>query len=335
MSSLEPGIASTTVPVTSRVRRMLRRERLGVDPGLLATLVILFVGLTILSPYFLTPTNLLNIGKAVAIVGVVAVGETIVIISGGFDLSVGSVMAASGMLSAWLLAAGIPLPMAFAGSIALGISIGLVNGAVISYGRINPLITTLATLAIVRGIGYVLSGGREVVITDETWLALGTGTFLGIPYLVLLLVSAFAVFGWAMPRTSFGRYAYAIGSNARASRLAGVAVSRWRLAFYVTCGGLAAVAGLMYVARTGNAQPSAALGYELDVITAVILGGTSLAGGRGTLAGTLVALLVIGIINNGLTLVGVPSYWQQVVKGAILLAAVLYDELRRHGRDET
>jgi ribose/xylose/arabinose/galactoside ABC-type transport system permease subunit len=173
-----------------------------------------------------------------------------------------------------------------------------------------------------------------VVITDEGWLTLGTGTLLGVPYLVLLLVSAFAVFGWAMPRTSFGRYAYAIGSNARASRLAGVAVGRWRLAFYVTCGGLAAVAGLMYVARTGNAQPSAALGYELDVITAVILGGTSLAGGRGTLAGTLVALLVIGIINNGLTLVGVPSYWQQVVKGAILLAAVLYDELRRHGRDE-
>lgn len=313
---------------------MFGRDRLGVEPGLLLTLVVLFVGLSILSPYFLTPTNLLNIGKAVAIVGIVAVGETIVIISGGFDLSVGSVMAASGMLAAWLVGSGAPLPVAFGASIALGLCIGLANGSVISYGRINPLITTLATLAIVRGIGYVLSGGREIVVTDEAWLALGTDVILGIPILVILVVSAFLVFGWAMPRTSFGRYAYAIGSNARASRLAGVAVGRWRLAFYVTCGGLAAVAGLMFVARTGNAQPSAALGYELDVITAVILGGTSLAGGRGTLAGTLVALLVIGIINNGLTLVGVPSYWQQVVKGAILLAAVLYDERRRHGRDD-
>jgi ribose/xylose/arabinose/galactoside ABC-type transport system permease subunit len=138
-----------------------------------------------------------------------------------------------------------------------------------------------------------------------------------------------------MPRTSFGRYAYAIGSSARAARLAGVPVNRWRLAFYVTCGALAAVAGLVLVARTGNAQPSAALGIELDVITAVILGGTSLTGGRGQLAGTLVALLVIGIVNNGLTLLGVPSYWQQVVKGAILLAAVLYDELRRMRRDES
>jgi ribose/xylose/arabinose/galactoside ABC-type transport system permease subunit len=238
------------------------------------------------------------------------------------------------MLSAYLVGFGVPLPAAFAASIALGIAIGLANGAVISYGRINPLITTLATLAIVRGIAYVVSGGKEIVIRDATWLSLGTGTIAGIPYMVLLLAATFLVFGLAMPRSLFGRYAYAIGSSARAARLAGVAVDRWRLTFYITCGGLAALAGLVLVARTGNAQPSAALGIELDVITAVILGGTSLSGGRGTLAGTLVALLLIGIINNGLTLVGVPSYWQQVTKGAILLAAVLYDELRRHGRDE-
>jgi ribose transport system permease protein len=257
-----------------------------------------------------------------------------VIISGGFDLSVGSVMAASGMLSAYLVGWGVPLPLAFGASIALGIGIGLVNGAIVSYARINPLITTLATLAIVRGIAYVVSGGREKVISDPVWLSLGTGTFIGIPYMIILLAATFLVFGWAMPRTSFGRYAYAIGSNARAARLAGVAVNRWRVAFYVVCGGLAALAGLVLVARTGNAQPTAALGYELDVITAVILGGTSLTGGRGLLAGTLVALLIIGIVNNGLTLLGVPAYWQGIVKGAILLAAVVYDELRRPRRDE-
>jgi ribose/xylose/arabinose/galactoside ABC-type transport system permease subunit len=138
-----------------------------------------------------------------------------------------------------------------------------------------------------------------------------------------------------MPRTLFGRYAYAIGSSARAARLAGVAVNRWRLAFYVVCGGLAALAGLVAVARIGYAQPSAGAGIELDVITAVILGGTSLSGGRGTILGTLIGLALIGVINNGLTLVGVPAYWQLVVKGSILLAAVLYDELRRSRHDET
>jgi len=329
-------MSATTRPVStvSRLRSALRPAEGGVNPGLVAALLILFVLLAVTSPYFLSSTNLLNIGKAVAITGIVAVGETIVIIAGGFDLSVGSTMAAAGMTAAFLLGFGVPLPVAFAASILLGILIGLVNGAIISYARINPLITTLATLAIVRGLAYVVSGGREIVISDPAWLSLGTGAILGIPVMIAIVAVTFLVFGWAMPRTIFGRYAYAIGSSARAARLSGVAVDRWRLAFYVTCGGLASLAGLVLVARTGNAQPSAALGVELDVITAVILGGTSLTGGRGRLAGTLIALLVIGIVNNGLTLLGVPSYWQQVVKGGILLAAVLYDELHRGRRDE-
>ncbi len=329
-------MSATTRPVStvSRLRSALRPAEGGVNPGLVAALLILFVLLAVTSPYFLSSTNLLNIGKAVAITGIVAVGETIVIIAGGFDLSVGSTMAAAGMTAAFLLGFGVPLPVAFAASILLGILIGLVNGAIISYARINPLITTLATLAIVRGLAYVVSGGREIVISDPAWLSLGTGAILGIPVMIVIVAVTFLVFGWAMPRTIFGRYAYAIGSSARAARLSGVAVDRWRLAFYVTCGGLASLAGLVLVARTGNAQPSAALGVELDVITAVILGGTSLTGGRGRLAGTLIALLVIGIVNNGLTLLGVPSYWQQVVKGGILLAAVLYDELHRGRRDE-
>ena len=307
----------------------------GVNPGLLLALVLLFVGLSITSPYFFDATNILNILKAISIVGIATVGETIVIISGGFDLSIGSVMAASAMLSAWLVSMGLPVYLAFPASIGLGILIGLVNGSVISYARINPLITTLATLSIVRGISYVLSGGKDIIVHDPTWLAIGTGTFLGIPYLVIVLAATFLVFGLMMPRTLFGRYAYAIGSNARAARLAGVAVDHWRLAFYITCGALAALSGLMVVARTGYAQPGANVGVELDVITAVILGGTSLSGGRGTLAGTLVGLLLLGVINNGLTLLGVQAYWQLVVKGCILLAAVLYDELRRTRRDET
>ena len=322
----------------ARPRTGLRRyfDHYGGDSslGLLAILIILAAILAFVSPYFLTATNLLNIGRGIAIVGIVAVGETIVIIAGGFDLSVGSTMAAAGMTAAWLVTQGFPLPVAFAAAIGIGIAVGLANGIIISYGRINPLIATLATLAIVRGLSYVISGGRELVISDPAFQAFGVDTVLGVPYIVILLVATFAFFAWLMPRTRFGRYAYAIGSSAKAAQRAGVPVKRWRIAFYVTSGALAALAGLVFVARTGNAQPSAALGIELDVITAVILGGTSLSGGRGRIWGTFIGLLLLGVVNNGLILAGVPAFWQQVVKGTILLVAVLYDELRRNRAEE-
>ena len=330
--SAPPAVASGP---RARLSDLMQRRLGGVNPGLLVALVVLFVGLSLFSPYFFASTNLLNIGRAMAIVGIASVGETIVIISGGFDLSVGSVMAASGMISAFLIGVGVPLPAAFAVSIGAGIGIGLFNGAIVGYARINPLIATLATMSIVRGLAYVLSGGKEIVVDNQAWVSFGTDTFLFIPFIVLVLLATFLVAGLAMPRTIFGRYAYAIGSSARASRLAGVAGNRWRLAFYVSCAGLAAVAGLVAVARIGYAQPSGYAGIELDVITAVILGGASLSGGRGTVLGTLVGLALIGVINNGLTLAGVPAYWQLVVKGSILLAAVVYDELRRARQDES
>ncbi|MCB1500032.1 MAG: ABC transporter permease [Bauldia sp.] len=324
--------AGSTAP--GGFRRFIVERSRDSSLGLLAILLLLAVILSFVSPYFLTATNLLNIGRGIAIVGIVAVGETIVIIAGGFDLSVGSTMAAAGMAAAWLIGLGIPLPVAFAAAIAIGIAVGLANGAIISYGRINPLIATLATLAIVRGLSYVISGGRELVVSDPAFQAFGVGSVAGIPYIVILLVATFALFAWLMPRTRFGRYAYAIGSSAKAAQRAGVPVKQWRIAYYVTSGALAALAGLVFVARTGNAQPSAALGIELDVITAVILGGTSLSGGRGRIWGTFVGLLLLGVVNNGLILAGVPAFWQQVVKGVILLLAVLYDEIRRNRAEE-
>ncbi|CAN5728232.1 hypothetical protein BH23CHL8_BH23CHL8_00650 [soil metagenome] len=315
--------------------RFQTRGAASINPGLLVALALIFVALSISTPYFFTPDNLLNIAKAVTVVGIASAGESIVIISGGFDLSVGSTMAAAGMLAAWLLESGAPIPLAFVTAIGLGVLIGVVNGTIISYFRINPLITTLGTLAIVRGLAFVISGGREIVISDPAWLELGTGVWLGIPIIVVFALTTFVVIGWSMPRTPFGRYVYAIGSNIRAARLAGIAVDRWRLVFYIVCGATAALSGLVLTARTGSARPSAAVGFELDVITAVILGCASLSGGRGTVWGTLVGLVLIGVINNGLTLAQVPAFWQQVVKGVILLSAVLYDELRRHRRDET
>jgi len=330
LSSEQRATAVGTVP--NLVQRM--RGRMDTSIGLLAIVILLGIILSFVSPYFLTATNLLNIGRGIAIVGILAVGETIVIIAGGFDLSVGSILAASGMAAGWLVTQGVPLPLAFAGALCIGLLVGLANGVIISYARINPLIATLAMLAIVRGLSYVISGGREMVISDPNFQQFGVGTVFGIPYIVLVLLVTFVVFAWVMPRTLFGRYAYAIGSSSKAAQRAGVPVGRWRIAFYVTCGVLSSVAGLVFVARTGNAQPSAGLGIELDVITAVILGGTSLSGGRGKLSGTFMGLVLLGMVNNGLILVGVPAFWQQVVKGAILLIAVLYDELRRHRAEE-
>lgn len=302
--------------------------------GLTLAFVAELVFFSIRSPYFLDADNFKNIGRAMAIVGIAAVGETIVIISGGFDLSVGSTMAAAGMLSGYMVDSGASVWPAFAAALALGLLIGLANGSIVSYARINPLIATLATLAIVRGSGFVITGGEDLVISNGRYLELGTGALVGIPITVVVLVGTFLVFGAVMPRSLFGRYAYAIGSSARAAKLAGVPVGRWRLAFYATCGVLAAIAGVVTVARTGTAQPSANLGIELDVITAVILGGASLTGGRGRLAGTFLGLLLIATLNNGLILISVQSYWQQVVKGVILLLAVFWDELRRTRRDE-
>ena len=306
-----------------------------VNPGLIVALIVVFMFLSFASPYFLTSTNLLNIAKALVVVGMVAAGETIVIIAGGFDLFIGSTMAASGMLAAYLLDSGFPIALAFACAIDLGVGVGATNGTIISYFRVNPLITTLATLAIIRSLAFVISDGREIVISNPTWLKLGTGKLAGIPFIVLILLAIYVFFVVIMPRTTFGRYLYAIGSNARVARLAGVDTNRWRLIIYITCGATAAIAGLVLAARTGNARPAAAMGFELDIITAVILGGASLSGGRGTIVGTAVGLVLFFMINNGLTLAQVPSLWRQVVKGGILLAAVLYDEMRSRKIDDS
>jgi len=316
-------------------RGFLGRGASSLNPGLLVAVVVVFIVLTFASPYFLSVNNLLNVAKALVIVGIAAAGETVVIIAGGFDLSIGSTMAASGMLAAYLLDSGTGVAVAFACSIMLGVGIGATNGTLISYFKINPLIATLAMLAIIRGLAFVISDGREIIITNQTWLNLGTGKFAGIPLIVLILILIYVGFALMMPRTTFGRYVYAIGSNARAARLSGINTNRWRMIIYITCGATAALAGLMLAARTGNARPAAAMGFELDVITAVILGGASLKGGRGTIIGTAVGLILLFMINNGLTLAQVPSFWQQVVKGTILLAAVLYDEMRSSRIDDS
>ena len=303
--------------------------------GLLVALILELIIFASLSPYFFSSTNFSNIGRAMVIIGIGSIGATIVIISGGFDLSVGSVMAASGMLAAFVINQGQSNLVGVVLALMLGCVIGLLNGFVIGYLRINPLIATLAMLSIVRGLAYIISGGDAVVVSNSSFLAIGTDSLFGIPLTVWICVTLFLSVGFLMPRTHFGRYVYAIGSNSRAARLAGIFVNRWTLVFYAFSGTTAALAGYVTVARTGQAEPSANIGAELDMITAVILGGASLSGGKGRLVGTFLAIVVLAILANGLILIGVPSYWQLPVKGCVLMGAIIWGELHNASRDKS
>ena len=303
--------------------------------GLLVALILELIIFASLSPYFFSSTNFSNIGRAMVIIGIGSIGATIVIISGGFDLSVGSVMAASGMLAAFVINQGQSNLVGVVLALMLGCVIGLLNGFVIGYLRINPLIATLAMLSIVRGLAYIISGGDAVVVSNSSFLAIGTDSLFGIPLTVWIFVTLFLSVGFLMPRTHFGRYVYAIGSNSRAARLAGIFVNRWTLVFYAFSGTTAALAGYVTVARTGQAEPSANIGAELDMITAVILGGASLSGGKGRLVGTFLAIVVLTVLTNGLILIGVPSYWQLPVKGCVLMGAIIWGELHNASRDKS
>jgi len=303
--------------------------------GLLVALILELIIFASLSPYFFSSTNFSNIGRAMVIIGIGSIGATIVIISGGFDLSVGSVMAASGMLAAFVINQGQSNLVGVVLALMLGCGIGLLNGFVIGYLRINPLIATLAMLSIVRGLAYIISGGDAVIVSNSSFLAIGTDSLFGVPLTVWIFVTLFLSVGFLMPRTHFGRYVYAIGSNSRAARLAGIFVNRWTLVFYAFSGTTAALAGYVTVARTGQAEPSANIGAELDMITAVILGGASLSGGKGRLVGTFLAIVVLAILANGLILIGVPSYWQLPVKGCVLMGAIIWGELHNSSRDKS
>jgi ribose/xylose/arabinose/galactoside ABC-type transport system permease subunit len=303
--------------------------------GLLVALILELIIFASLSPYFFSSTNFSNIGRAMVIIGIGSIGATIVIISGGFDLSVGSVMAASGMLAAFVINQGQSNLVGVVLALMLGCVIGLLNGFVIGYLRINPLIATLAMLSIVRGLAYIISGGDAVIVSNSSFLAIGTDSIFGVPITVWIFVTLFLSVGFLMPRTHFGRYVYAIGSNSRAARLAGIFVNRWTLVFYAFSGTTAALAGYVTVARTGQAEPSANIGAELDMITAVILGGASLSGGKGRLVGTFLAIVVLAILANGLILIGVPSYWQLPVKGCVLMGAIIWGELHNSSRDKS
>jgi ribose/xylose/arabinose/galactoside ABC-type transport system permease subunit len=287
-------------------------------------LVLVCIVLGIASPHFLTSTNLLNVGLATATVALLAIGQSYVIILAEIDLSVGSTLGFSAVVTALVLKSHGLLPALLAG-LATGAAVGLVNGFLVTRTRMPSFIATLATMSIASGLTLQFTGGDPVAITDYGFQGIGQDYVAGVPLPVILMLVAYLLFGVLLARTGFGRYVYATGDNLEAARLSGIRVQRTKILAFVVSGVLAALAGWILTARLSSADPTAGTGMELESIAAVIIGGTSLAGGRGKLLGTLVGALVLGVIDNGMNLLNVSPFLQSVVKGGIILLAVYID----------
>lgn len=304
-------------------------RRLLLDNGALTALIVLVIAMSALSGDFLTTDNLLNVGVQAAVTAILAFGVTFVIVSAGIDLSVGSVAALSATVLAWSATShGVPVFIAVVLAVATGIAAGLVNGFLIAYGKLPPFIATLAMLSVARGLSLVISEGSPIAFPDSvSHLGDTLGGWLPVPVLVMVVMGLIAAF--VLGRTYIGRSMYAIGGNEEAARLSGLRVKKQKLAIYAFSGVFAAVAGVVLAARLSSAQPQAADGYELDAIAAVVIGGASLAGGTGKASGTLIGALILAVLRNGLNLLNVSAFWQQVVIGVVIALAVLLDTLRR------
>ncbi|MGE0971535.1 ABC transporter permease [Klebsiella sp. WOUb02] len=294
------------------------------------------------SNYFLSDENMLIVLRQVSINGILAIGMTFVIITAGVDLSVGSVLALSGIVAARFAtnnsglaigdtATAVMMPLIVA--LAIGIVCGLINGTVLSRYRLQPFIVTMGMLSAARGLTMLTTNGNPVSQLNSDFRWLGNGYVGGIPVPVIIFILLFALAWLLLNKTIFGRYVYAVGGNPKSARTSGISVIRIKVLVYTLCGALAGIAGLILTARTGSAQTNAGAGYELDAIAAVVIGGTSMAGGVGTLVGTFFGVLIIGVMNNGLDLLGVQSYYQQIIKGALIVVAVLLDPSRKQQRD--
>lgn len=296
--------------------------------GIYIALLLLIILMAFIAPNFLSIKNGLNIALAVSINAVIAAGMTLVILTAGIDLSVGSIVAASGVATVLLLNDSVPTTIAALVAILVGAAIGLVNGAIIAYLALPSFIVTLGALTYTRGIAYSLHGGPVQIDGDSGIESIGNGSIAGVPMPVLIMIFVYVFFWLMLERTKFGRHVYAVGGNPQAARLSGINVKRVLMTVYIICGTTAGLAGLMFASRVRSGQVTAGVGYELDAITAVILGGTSLFGGRGRIFGTLIGALLIGVLSNGLVLMGVPIYTQLMVKGFVIIFAVAIDTLR-------
>jgi ribose transport system permease protein len=296
--------------------------------GIILAFILICVALSILSPAFLTVNNIINVIRQVSIYGIMAVGMTFVIITGGIDLSVGSMLAISGAICAGMLKAGSPILLAVLATLAVGTACGLVNGLFITRARITPFVVTLGMTSIARGLTLIYAKGYPISGFSSDFRIIGGGYVAGIPIPIIIFILIVTIAYIVLTQTRLGRYTYAIGGNEETVKLSGINSKNYKTLVYVISGATAAVSALILTSRLNSAEPIAGIGYDMDVIAAVVIGGASLSGGRGSVWGTFVGSLLIGVINNGMNLLGISPYFQQVVKGLIIIGAVWLDQLR-------
>lgn len=303
-----------------------------------ASLIVLVAGFSLASPNFFQMTNIMAILQAASVNGVLAVAVTLIIITGGIDLSIGTLMTFCAVMAGVVLTwGGMPLPLGIVAAIATGACCGLISGTFVAKMKIPPFIATLGMMLMLKGLSLIVTGTKPIYFNDTPgFTQIAQGSVIGalvpafpVPNGVLILFLVAGAVAWILGRTVLGRYTFALGSNEEAVRLSGVDTDRWKVAIYALSGGIVGIGGLLIASRLNSAQPALGLGYELEAIAAVVIGGTSLAGGRGTILGTLIGALIMAVLTNGLRVLSVAPEWQTVVTGAIIIVAVYADQLRR------
>lgn len=299
------------------------------NAGILVSLLLLTTLFSIITDTFFTASNLVNVLRQVSTNGIIAFGVTFVVLTGGIDLSVGSIVAVTCTISAGMVKSGIVLEASIVLSLIIGFTLGLCNGLIVTKMKIPAFIATLAMMTTARGIACVYTNGKPIMYNNETFAQIGNGFIGPIPFLVIYLFAVLLTTYFLLNKTRFGRYVYAIGGNREAAKFTGIKIDKIETLVYALSGTLSGVIGIVLAGRMYSGQPLAGEGAELDAVAAVVVGGTSLAGGTGTLGGTLIGALIIGILNNGLNLMQVQSYWQMVCKGIVIILAVYADSLRK------
>lgn len=296
--------------------------------GMLIILALLIVVMSVIAPNFTDSSNILNVLKQSSITAILAAGMTVVILTGGIDLSVGSTLALSGVISVLLSNAGVPVVIAMLAGAGVGFVAGAINGYLTAVPKLPAFIVTLGSMTYLRGLAYVITGGYPVVLASEKFKFIGAGEIFGIPTPIYIMAIVYFIMFVVLKYTMFGRHVYAIGGNEEAAHLTGIKVNRTLINVYSISGLLAGISGVVMAGRLFSGQPMVGIAFELDAIAAVVLGGTSFVGGRGRIQGTIIGVLIVAVLTNGMTLLNVDYYWQQVVKGIVIVIAVLLDRLR-------
>ena len=311
-----------------KAKKLIQPFLQSAEAGAFLAVIALGILLTIVSPQFLTISNLTFVARGFSFIAIASLGVVLVIITGGIDLSVGSVMGLAGVIAAFLSSHGFGTALSLIGALLVGIIAGFINGVLVAKAKLAPFIVTLGMLSICRGLVYVVTGGWPMQGLTKPILFLGQGFFLGLPMPVWIMIALLIVMQIILRRTAFGWYVYSIGGNEEATRLSGVFVDRVTISVYVIAGFFAAIGGIILTARLGVGETTAGNGYELNVIAALVLGGVSLSGGKGSAVSAFFGAALMGILRNGLVLLGVSSFWQQIVIGTVIILAALFDQLR-------